>query len=176
MFTSALSVHQGKIWRIRPNKEDVAPDYYAFSREPIPGEKYMQATNSSLEVFEWGRHSRDTLLEATQKKVTPIKAREMSVIGYAARSNQELAFREIFKKLAEEQPEVLEVWILARIKRTKTYTVSQVYPHLFSIPVPNSLPDEFWDRPFVSKRRSLKDTPAGMLSLNDQMEFTEIEK
>lgn len=175
MFAVTLSMYQGGIWWLRPNKEDTAPDFYAFNRKHIPGEDYMEGVNWELEVFEW--KSDNSLTDAIKNKVKNWKAPKISVIAYASKPNQSLNFSEIHDELFKSDIDVLEIWVLVKLKGQPSYFVYQVYPHLFVIPVPTGVPNYFKEPySFMSKHKSKVDTPGGLLHINEQMEIFEVDE
>lgn len=167
----------GKVWWLRPNPEDVAPDFFAFNSKPIPGKDYMEGINARWEVFEWGEHSEYGFVEAVKRKVNRLHDSKMSVIGYAAKENETLDFKALHEQLKVEPPDILEVWILAKIKELgNTLILTQVYPYAYARPVPKTVPAYFKEPyAFISKYRGKGRRDGGVLSINDQMEIKVIE-
>lgn len=172
MFSVALSSYQGGVWWLRPNKEDTAPDFYAFNTKRAENGEYMEAVNTGFEVFEWGKMSQDSLLEAILKKIHNWRANKISVICYASKENQLLNFLNIYKELKNTKTGVLEIWILAKIKEADAYFAVQVYPHFLPLPVPSKVPSYFKEPfSFVSKHRGKTTRNGGKVELNSEMEI-----
>jgi hypothetical protein len=161
----------GKVWWLRPNPEDVAPDFFAFNTKPIPDKEYAEGINARWEVFEWGDRSKYEFVEAVKRKVGRLNDDKLSVIGYAAKQHELLDFEKLHAELHNEQPNVLEVWILAKLLESNNQLVlTQVYPYLYSRTVPPIIPDYF-TQPygFISKFRGKGHHDGGVLSIDDQM-------
>ena len=177
MYAVALSMYQGGVWWLRPNPDDVAPDFFGFNTRDIEGKNYKEDVNTRIEVFEWGEHSTISLSDAVKKKVARIHDPKMSLVGHASKENEMLDFKGICKMLSDLKPNVLEVWILAKIKEIDSYVVMQVYPYLFRIPVPTDVPKYFVEPyAFISKFRGKGNRPGELLSINDQMEIKIVEE
>ena len=172
MFAVALSLHEKRIWWIRPNKADVAPDYYAFTRTDPDKQGYREGINREIEVFEWGIHSENSLAEAILEKIKGWKAEKISVICYASKQNQLLEFVRLNRVLKTLQLGVLEIWILANIKELNADFVVQVYPYFLPLYVPNQVPANF-TKPyaFIKKKRGKNDELAGKVEINAEMEI-----
>lgn len=175
MFAVSLSMMENTVWWLRPNPQDVTPDYYAF--KSIPWDKnpeYNEGINREFEVFEWGKWSTTSLLDTIVKKVTKTNAPKITTICYASKENQLLDFQHIRTELKKIKVGVLEVYILAKIKEIDTYCNIRVYPDPpFVMPVPTSLPERF-TKPFsfISKYRGKGREPDdGLWSINDQMQI-----
>ncbi|HSX42719.1 MAG TPA: hypothetical protein VLF59_01400 [Candidatus Saccharimonadales bacterium] len=178
LFSVTLSIGLGGVWWLRPNPEDVAPDFFAFNTKEVEGEDYKEGINARWEIFEWGEHSTYKLVDAVKRKAGRLHDNKMSVIGYAAKSNETLDFQAIHAALMEQKPDVLEVWLLAKIKEfNNAHVLTQVYPYLYAVPVPATIP-AYFNEPyaFVSKYRGKVNRDGGVLSINDQMEIKVIEK
>jgi hypothetical protein len=184
IFSVALSMGTsenlgtGNVWWLRPNPEDVAPDFFAFNTKEIVGKDYKEGINARWEVFEWEEHSKHTLIDAVKRKVGRLHDDKLSVIGYLAKSNQDLNFKALHSALTEQKPDVLEVWLLAKIKEQNgALVLIQVYPYFYARRVPTTIPDYF-KKPygFVSKYRGKVNRAGGVLSIDDQMQIKIIEK
>ncbi len=174
---TSASMGTGKVWWLRPNPEDVAPDFFAFNTKLIPGEEYMEGINARWEVFEWGKRSEYEFIEAVKRKVGRLHDNKMSVIGYATKENEVLDFKTLYEELKAQPPDVLEVWILAKINELgDTLTLTQVYPYAYTRPAPTNVPVYFKEPyAFISKFRGKGRRDGGVLSINDQMEITVVE-
>lgn len=171
------SMGTGKVWWLRPNPEDVAPDFFAFNTKPVPGKEYLEGINARWEVFEWGSKSEYGFIEAVKRKVGRLHDDKMSVIGYAAKENEALDFKALHDELKAQPPNVLEVWILAKIKElSNALVLTQVYPYAYARPVPTIIPAYFKEPyAFISKFRGKGHREGGILSINENMEIKIIE-
>jgi hypothetical protein len=168
----------GNVWWLRPNPEDVAPDFFAFNTKEIIGKDYKEGLNARWEVFEWEEHSKDTLIDAVKRKVGRLHDGKMSVIGYLTKSNQNLDFKALHLALMEQKPDVLEVWLLAKIKeQNSSLVLIQVYPYHYARRVPTTIPNYFKEPyAFIRKFRGRDNKAGGVVSINDQMEIKVVKK
>ena len=165
------------IWWLRPNPEDVAPDFFAFNTKEIPGEQYMEGINARWEIFEWNDKSEYDFVEAVKRKVYRLHDDKMSIIGYATKDNELLDFKTLHTELIAQPPNILEVWVLVKLRASPDrFTLTQVYPYLYTVPVPISIPDYFTEPyAFISKFRGKGRRDSGVVSIDDEMKITVVD-
>lgn len=184
MFSITLSMGAAKnmgmdsVWWLRPNPEDVAPDFFAFNTKAVEGKDYKEGVNARWEVFEWGERSKYQLADAVTRKVNRLHDDKMSVIGYISKANEPIEFREIHMLLTEQKPDILEVWLLTKIKELgNALVLAQVYPYAYVVPVPTTIPTYFKEPyAFITKFRGQGNKSGGIVSINDQMEIKIVEE
>ena len=166
------------VWWLRPNPEDVAPDFFAFNTKDIEGKDYKEGVNARWEVFEWGERSKYPLSDAVIRKVNRLHDDKMLVIGYISKANEPINLGEIHKLLAAQKPDILEVWLLTKIQELgNALILAQVYPYAYAVPVPTTIPAYFKEPyAFISKFRGKGNRSGGIVSINDQMEIRIVEE
>lgn len=177
MFAATVSYYDGTIWYLRPNPEDVAPDFFAFHITEIDNRGLGTSELGNFEIFEWENHSKVSLYEAIVNKLKKIgfNAPLTTFVCYVTRPDEEINFIELAIKLKQLKLNILELCVIVKLKQFDQYVLVRLHPPISILPVPNSLPDRFFEYEFIEKGFGHRPQKNQTVKIDDQMQITIIE-
>ncbi len=177
MFAATVSYYDGTVWYLRPNPEDVAPDFLAFHITETDDRGLGTSELGNFEIFEWENHSKVSLHEAIVNKLKKIQfnAPLVTFICYVTRPDEQINFIELATKLKKLKLNILELCIIVKLKSLDQYVLVRLHPPISILPVPNSLPDRFFEYEFIEKGLGHRPKNNQIVKIDDQMQITVVD-
>lgn len=127
VFLFALGKHEHRDWWLKPNKLDVAPDFYCFTYQV--SNKYSAQYTRSVEVFEWRKESKFSFIEALKNKISKLVVPEMTVVCYIRKSGRLESIKSLSEKVKLLKPRLKDIWVVASLAPNEdNFMVAQIYP------------------------------------------------
>lgn len=109
-FLGIMSIENKEYW-IAINSEDTTPDIFGISFESIPQGINRQVYN--IEVFVWGPHSKNTLVEAIKAKLDKGYPEHYILLCYIhGHAGEKVLFKDLQEQVAALNPKVVQIYLV----------------------------------------------------------------
>lgn len=174
MYAKAVSKVTGNLMYLRPNPDDVLPDFFGF-RVVDGDDEYKIGENFEIEVFEWGDKSSEDLFSALRKKVEKYNTPKTIFVCSAHKSAQNINLPELSRKIIDLKPDISELSLIIKFQSEPSRLLVKLFPEPGMLFIPNSYAKVFYPKyDFVKKMRGKDNIDAGIVKINSEMEITEL--
>lgn len=109
-FLGIMSVENKEYW-IAINSEDTTPDVFGIAFEPIP--KGINREVYHIEIFVWGPHSKNSLIEAIKAKLDKGYPEYFILLCYIyGHAGEKANLKDLHQQIAALNPKVVQVYLV----------------------------------------------------------------